>query len=432
MEDDIKRHLIRNDVARALEVIASNPFPAVSAETLPDDINALHLTAILGHIDCARVLVRSRPSLINCQDSTGWSPLMHAVANGHAKLTKLLLRNSKCDVSLSDNFKQTALHIEAQSQSGSLEMAKLLLGHGVRSDVEDSESMTPFMRAIEAGNLHMAQYLFNASACKVNACSVHGKTALHLAAAQCDEEMLLWLLQSGSNVSALDNRFQTPLMICVQQKRHPHLVFRIMKHLTDAGSVINAQDVNGNTALLLAMSNPSAIKKHHVEFLLFSNADVNIPNRDGLTPLWQAIYDGIHYRDRMRIIRILLQENCYLEMTCRGRLLFTSGVDTVYCYENVLSPFEVAMDSGYYKAAKILMLAGCQVKPEMRYDDHASDIPAELRWFQNLVRNPVSLKHQCRLVLRRILGQSIQSKARRLPLPEQLKFYVLLDDLFAA
>ena len=432
MEDELKTHLLRSDMAAVAELIASNPLPNMSPDTLPDDVNALHLAAILGYVDVAKILVKSHASLVNCQDSTGWTPLMHAVANGHVDVTELLLDCPVCDISLVDNFQQTALHVEAQSQSGSLEMTKLLTGHGLRGEAEDSESMTPFMRAVEAGNVQTAQYIFKVSGCRINARSIHGKTVLHIAAEQCAEELLPWLLQVGAAINALDNRFQTPLMVCVQQKRHPHLVFRIMKHLVDAGSLINAQDVNGNTALLLAMSNPAAIKKHHIEFLLISSADANIPNRDGLTPLWQAIYDGIHYPDRLRIIRILLQENCYLEMTCRGRLLFTSGLDTVYCYENFLSPFEVAMDSGYYKAAKILMLAGCQVKPEMRYDEHASDIPAELQWFQYLVRNPVSLKHQCRLVVRCILGQSIQSKARRLPLPEQLKFYILLDDLFAA
>ena len=49
-----------------------------------------------------------------------------------------------------------------------------------------------------------------------------------------------------------------------------------MHHLLKAGTKVNMQDCNRNTALLLALSNPSTIKYKHVKLLLENGADPNI------------------------------------------------------------------------------------------------------------------------------------------------------------
>ena len=95
-------------------------------------------------------------------------------------------------------------------------------------------------------------------------------------------------------------------------------------------------------------------------------------NRDGLTAIWQVVYDGRQHPDRKEITQLLLYENCYLDMACRGKLLFASGPDLVYCYETFMSPLEVALENGSYETAKMLITAGCHVRPDLRYDTQVS------------------------------------------------------------
>ena len=49
----------------------------------------------------------------------------------------------------------------------------------------------------------------------------------------------------------------------------------------------------------------------------------------------------MHYGDRIRIVEALVATNGCLDTACRGHLLFTSGMESVYSYENAMTPFEV-------------------------------------------------------------------------------------------
>lgn len=183
--------------------------------------------------------------MINFQDdSSHWTPIMHAIANNDPKIAKILLQTSRCDVTLRDSFQQTALHIEAQSHSVTAEICYYLVSCGAEIDPQDIEGMTPFLRAVESNNITAAKYLFNRR-CDLNHSSHNGKSALHIAAQHCHEEMLVFLIRIGCSLMQTDDCGQTPLMVCVQQRKPPHLVFKVLKYLVDGGSNVNAQDSLG-------------------------------------------------------------------------------------------------------------------------------------------------------------------------------------------
>lgn len=393
----------------------------------PEKGTVAHVTAMLGYEDCIKHIMENHTVDLNQRDAAEWTPLMYALANGHHGIAKLLLSTGKCDVNISDTFKQTCLHIEAQSQKHQADVAQELIKQGASLDKEDEEGMTPFLRAVENQNLAVARVLQQAG-CKVHACNHHGRYALHMACFLYYYDIVKWLLSLRCSVNVLDTSFQTPLMLCVQQRQPPAKVFHMMKTLLEVGAEVNYQDRQGDTVMLLALNNP-VVKKPHIELLLQYGADPNIHNRDGLTPIWQAIYDGIHYPDRIKIVELLLYENAYLNLSCRGKLLFTSGLDSVYSYETFMSPLEVALDSGFYQAARLLILGGCAIQPDLRRDIQAPNCPADLMWLQETLAYPSPLEHQCRLVLRRILGQSLRHKVQFLPLPEKLKDYILFHDI---
>ena len=363
MEEVLKRALVRNEFGKVFEILSAGKVPSMPPENIPEGGTVLHIAVMLGYKECVEVILSKAicDLMVNYQDEGNhWTPLMHAIANNDSKIAKQLLVTQKCDVTLKDSFKQTALHLEAQSHSITAEVCYYLVKYGAAVDAEDSEGMTPFLRAIEGNNVTAAKFLFNQRCDTSHQCS-RGRTALHIAAQHCHEELVAWLIRICCSLSMEDEKGQTPLMVCVQQRKPPHLVFKVLKLLLDAGSDVNAQDSLKNTTLLLATSNPGIIRKHHIELLLASGADPSICNVDGLTPIWQAIYDGVHYADRMKVIELFLAQNCDLNTACRGRLLFMSGTNSVYSYEAYLSPFEVAMDSGLYDVARKLILAGAKV-----------------------------------------------------------------------
>lgn len=51
-------------------------------------MTTLHLAAKNGHIDCCKVLLKKRPSMINWKDKGGWTPLVWACENSHIEIVK--------------------------------------------------------------------------------------------------------------------------------------------------------------------------------------------------------------------------------------------------------------------------------------------------------------------------------------------------------
>ncbi len=372
MEEDLKDSLMNNDIVKATKLLERHPIQYTPISYIPAEATVLHIASILGYVEVVKVLLEKGDVDVNAIDEQGWSALIHSITNGENEVTKTLLDSQLCDINLCDIYGQTALHIEAEAGSRNATIAEWLIDSGATIDVEDRDGMTPFLRAIETHNFPVARCLY-ARRCNLTARSNDGRSCLHIAAQHHFLDMVLWMIMDlKMNPNVFDNNFQTPLMLCVQRCSPGPNVFKLMHHLLKAGTNINLQDGNCNTALLLALCNPMAIKRKHVQLMIDHGSDPNIGNRDGLTPIWQAVYDGRHYPDRKEIVQLLLYENCYLDMSCRGKLLFTSGVDQVYCYENFMCPLEVALDSGNYDAAKLLITAGCHVRPELRYDTQVS------------------------------------------------------------
>lgn len=61
--------------------------------------------------------------------------------------------------------------------------------------------------------------------------------------------------------------------------------------LTEGGADINAQDDNGNTALIYALANQADI--NYITALLVQNANTNLANNDNITPLWLALQNQL-------------------------------------------------------------------------------------------------------------------------------------------
>ena len=199
-------------------------------------------------------------------------------------------------------------------------------------------------------------------------------------------------------------------------------MYRSMHILCAAGCDVDAQDDEGNTALLRAISSLNS-HRPHIELLLRYGADASLANHCNVTPLWQAVHHRSHCSERHRLFELLLASNACLDTACRGDLLFTSGLISHYCYENAMTPLEVALDGGLYQIARLLLLAGARVTSDVRQQALNGE-SADSCWLRDLISNPRGLQQSCRLVIRALLGKRVQELIVKLHIPQSLHAYL--------
>lgn len=107
----------------------------------------------------------------------------------------------------------------------------------------------------------------------------NGCTPLLIALSTDHEDVAKWLLSSGADVNARDNRGETPLYFAAAGSRD--LVKLLLANKAD----VNAQDNNGDTPLHEAAY---TINKDTAELLIAHKADVNAKDNYGDTPLLMA------------------------------------------------------------------------------------------------------------------------------------------------
>jgi len=177
---------------------------------------ALMVASESGKSDVVEVLSEYGPSL-EVMDIREFNALRCALASEHQRTAELLLRAGS-SVWSRNGIGRTPLHFVmsyVDSTSGRVNEAALLLKYGVPVDAED----------------------------------VLGTTALHLASAMADAEVVALLLQHKADVTAADGVGRNALHFAVLSSRS---AMETIKILLKTRVDINAADDEGNTALMLA------------------------------------------------------------------------------------------------------------------------------------------------------------------------------------
>lgn len=112
--------------------------------------NALHLSALKGHIDCLRFYTDREiiTDLNTTYDGIPYTPMHLSAMNGHLEAVKFL-RDRHADINVRTAEGQLPLHLAVTD--GCLEIVKVLLESG-SDTAADSSGMTPLMHAYELGN----------------------------------------------------------------------------------------------------------------------------------------------------------------------------------------------------------------------------------------------------------------------------------------
>lgn len=255
--------------------------------TDPGKQTALHLAA---H-DAALVdmLIGAGADLTK-RDGAGRTPLICAIDRANEKAIARMF-SSKANPDDVDASGDSALHHSLDR--GHLGSIAAVLAAKPNLEVRDIDGTTPLLMAVRRGNIEAVDALLSAGA-NPNApydmrqphpdgClkTIHGGTALHHAALQRDPAMIRRLLEApGIDVNAIDKspdgRNRTPLMHAVD-----HACGKSMAMLINASANLDIQDVNGNTALHIALARRD--DKLAAE-LLKAGADPDLESKHGSVP----------------------------------------------------------------------------------------------------------------------------------------------------
>ncbi|KAG7280786.1 hypothetical protein CRUP_035451, partial [Coryphaenoides rupestris] len=228
------------------------------------DINVVFQAAANGDVNTLTTIIREDPSILECCDGEGSTPLMHAVSGRQVDTVKLLLKMG-ASINTQDACGRTSLSLA--TYLGWLEGCVCLLRNGAKQSISDKNGRLP-LHAATAEN--------------------DGMTALHWASFHNRPAHVQALLQKGADPTLVDKDFKTALHWAVQSGSR-YMCSLILAHPLGS-SVINYDDENGKTCVHIAAA--AAGKEDCVQALLQLGAEPAPRDINENTPLTYAMYCG--------------------------------------------------------------------------------------------------------------------------------------------
>jgi len=236
-------------------------------------------------------------------------------------LTTALLVLSLCVVADDQQF------IEAV-KNGDVDTVMSLLDYGIDVNQPVGFGTSALAHAAYRNDLAMVELLLLKGEADVNTANDFGATALYMAAANADAELVRRLLRAGSDPNAGLLSGETPLMAAANRGR---LV--VVKLLLENGADPDAREsTGGQTALMWAAAEHQA---KVIELLIEHKVDVNVPSNSGFTALMFAAQQG-----NADIARKLLNAGAQVDS-----IMFRSG----------LTPLMIASIGGFYDVVSVLL-----------------------------------------------------------------------------
>ena len=279
---------------------------------------------------------------------------MYAEANGFTALT-LAVKEEKTDVvtELLDGgmdvnhvtqTKQTALLCALMAKNFSL--AEMLIKRGADVNFATTDGLTILMQAIKSCTSNFAELIITHGA-DINSQDDKGETALFHALRHSitrDEKASL-LLQHGANVDHINFVMLTPLMVAT---KYCHA--NVLRVLLGSQPNVNAQDINGDTALHFAVQFSGYEEK--LKVLVSNGADLNIVNVNSENPLMLALKNL-----DFEVIRSLLSLGVVVDFQT-SRSVSQSWKNTL---DSIFRRCTDYMGEEFIKCVEVLLEAGCSL-----------------------------------------------------------------------
>jgi ankyrin repeat protein len=178
--------------------------------------------------------------------------------------------------------------VKAVVMNDNVIIAGLLRGR-VNVELKDEDGRTPLMLAVYRNNTAVARLLIAAGA-NVNAQDKLLNSPFLYAAASGCEEIVRLSMQHGADHKVL-NRYGGTALISACERGHQAVVAALLE---DKGFPADHINNLGRTALLEAiiLGNGGPQYETVVQMLVTAGCDVNIADKEGVTPLQHAVYRG--------------------------------------------------------------------------------------------------------------------------------------------
>ena len=276
----------------------------------PEGETPLMAVARSGNVAAARLLVEARADVNAMETFGGQSALMWAAAQSQAEMVKFLAANG-ADLNARGVVRQWERKVIKEprpkdmnkggftpllyaAREGCVECARYLIAAGADPNLEDPERITPLNMALLNLHFEFAAFMVNAGA-DVDKWDLFGRSPLYMAA---DVSTLptkgngaMAVIPSEDKVSALDVG-----KLLLEKGANPNLQLKRRPPYRDVpqdrgGDTILAQ---GATPLLRAARAGDA---PFVELLLKHKALIDLPSKEGVTPLMAAA--GVEFGTRV-------------------------------------------------------------------------------------------------------------------------------------
>ncbi|XP_023314879.1 ankyrin-1-like [Trichogramma pretiosum] len=240
---------------------------------------------------------------VNAEDSKGWTPLNLALFHGKRKMVELLLKEG-ADPRRTNSEATTSLHVIASAVAHDFLADQFfqILSEShrpLRVDAQDKLGNTPLHVALANNNRRAAEALLRRQA-DPNLGNDERYTALHVICKRDKDDGLLRqffkmidAVQTTVEVDARDKEGNTPLHLAAAggslilvKDVDGGLAAQFFEVALDMDLEvrIDDQDNRGNTPLHLALA-AGCCNRYMVQLLLRNQADPNLPNEEGQTPL---------------------------------------------------------------------------------------------------------------------------------------------------
>ncbi|XP_044788363.1 ankyrin repeat domain-containing protein 55 isoform X4 [Bubalus bubalis] len=237
------------------------------------DLTMVYQAASNGDVSALTAVIREDPSILECCDGEGCTPLMHAVSGRQVDTVKLLLKMG-ANINTQDAYGRTSLCLA--TYLGWLEGCVSLLRNGAKHNIPDKNGRLPLHAAtaepdvrlltvlVQQSNLNEINHQDNESGNRI-LCSIilshhqgpsiinyddeSGKTCVHIAAAAGFCDIINELARVPEcNLQALDVDDRTPLHWAAAAGKAD-----CVQSLLELGMDSNLRDINESTPLAYAL-----------------------------------------------------------------------------------------------------------------------------------------------------------------------------------
>jgi uncharacterized protein len=219
-----------------------------------DGVTALMVAAQGGHIGTVTMLVEAGAT-VDMKDDENLTPLLHAVKGNYGKVAYYLVEHgaNPNDVFVDEKNKSHNLLMDAVVVANS-DFALLLIDKGANLNYADADGVTVITQAAYQGQLPVVEALLVKGA-DPTIPNNEGINPLIAAASEGHHEIAKALLASGKIDANTKDKDGTNALMAAAVRGHKDVVSLLLEN----GAEVNAQNVDGHTALMFAYNGKNQV-----------------------------------------------------------------------------------------------------------------------------------------------------------------------------